>query len=400
MSEEQQANILPEEEPNADKMDIENSLIYKVVAGLMASIIPIGVILWFHFYNKKYLAYYNVSDVKLSYSLEMVLKEIVPGGIVLLFFVFCAYLAFIPIKDLLDKYFPIGGNRRSNESTQTVPSNADGLEHRSESAMRKVSTATSKRRLCVIFLYIAVSPTAFWFYYFTFATVEVKKYGWGSWEVMLAICVVWVILCMSMLVIVLVWLEEEKTIWHGIALAGVLAILIAMLIKTFHINVIEFLLLHIFLISKIMAMVSLYIAIFFVLAEVIWIALEDRVAAYFSQKKSRVKEVHFLFSILCGTFGVLLLLFFFSTFQAQNRENYLVVYESPAAQENGDVIGVAIYQDDTTMIVLPAKISGSEHDFQYELTGDTNYMYVEKSGVVIEQVSKDKIDWKNHLNIG
>ena len=194
--------------------------------------------------------------------------------------------------------------------------------------------------------------------------------------------------------------EEEKTIWHGIALAGVLVILIAMLIKTFHINIIEFLLLHICLISKIMAMVSLYIAIFFVLAEVIWIALEDRVGAYFSQKKSRVKEVHFLFSILCGTFGVLLLLFLLSTFQAQNRENYLMVYESPAAQENGDVIGVAIYQDDTTMIVLPAKISGPEHDFQYELTGDTNYMYVEKSGVVIEQVSKDKIDWKNHLNIG
>ena len=92
MSEEQQANILPEEEPNADKMDIENSLIYKVVAGLMASIIPIGVILWFHFYNKKYLAYYNISDVKLSYSLEMVLKEIVPGGIVLLFFcVLCLF---------------------------------------------------------------------------------------------------------------------------------------------------------------------------------------------------------------------------------------------------------------------------------------------------------------------
>ena len=115
--------------------------------------------------------------------------------------------------------------------------------------------------------------------------------------------------------------EEEKTIWHGIALAGVLAILIAMLIKTFHINVVEFLLLHIFLISKIMAMVSLYIAIFFVLAEVIWIAIEDRVGAYFSQKKSRVKEARFLFSILCGTFGVLLLLFFFQHFpSAESRE--------------------------------------------------------------------------------
>lgn len=114
-----------------------------------------------------------------------------------------------------------------------------------------------------------------------------------------------------------------------------------------------------------------------------------------ARQRGSFPVLYFMWNVWCAFAAV-----FFSTFQAQNRENYLVVYESPAAQENGDVIGVAIYQDDTTMIVLPAKISGPEHDFQYELTGDTNYMYVEKSGVVIEQVSKDKIDWKNHLNIG
>ena len=82
------------------------------------------------------------------------------------------------------------------------------------------------------------------------------------------------------------------------------------------------------------------------------------------------------------------------------REEQKVEQQEQPAQANGNILGVAIYQDETTMTVLPAQEMKQNHGRLYELTGDTDYMYVDKSGVVIEQVSKDDIDWKNHLNIG
>lgn len=54
---------------------------------------PFFLISFFDSYNEQCLSYYKVYDVKLSYSLDMVLKEILPSGIILVAFVISAYLA-------------------------------------------------------------------------------------------------------------------------------------------------------------------------------------------------------------------------------------------------------------------------------------------------------------------
>ena len=62
--------------------DGKSSFLYKLIVGLFTSLIPVFVIFFFDLYNKQYLSYYKVYDVKLSYSLDIVLKEILPSGII------------------------------------------------------------------------------------------------------------------------------------------------------------------------------------------------------------------------------------------------------------------------------------------------------------------------------
>lgn len=75
------------------------SFLYRMLMAFFTGLIPVFVILFFDSYNKEYLSYYKIYDVKLSYSLEMVLKEILPSGIVLLLLIICTYFASCAVSE-------------------------------------------------------------------------------------------------------------------------------------------------------------------------------------------------------------------------------------------------------------------------------------------------------------
>lgn len=407
MSEEQQANILPEEEPNADKMDIENSLIYKVVAGLMASIIPVCVILFFDLYTKSILEYYKVSDVELSYSFDMVMRKIVPNAAVLVAIILCGYRP----SQMLIKFFEslnlkscltriIKFSKKWLKCLKDKYSDT-ASEKTCTSEKRKTKNHTMEKEWIKVIPYIIIFPLVFFWYLFLLSDARVSIYNNDFLKVFYAV-ITWLIWSMTIWSFLL-WLfyEEDKRryawVWFLLVPLDFFVSRVSRFVLHMNKNFFswdDFVMILVVLVAGVAFLFLL--ALFIEMGKMIWEHSRGILCRFFGQKTNDLQEIQFLFNVICATFGVLLFLLVISQ-PALYKTSYSVVYE---AQENGDVIGVAIYQDDTTMIVLPAKISGPEHDFQYELTGDTNYMYVEKSGVVIEQVSKDKIDWKNHLNIG
>lgn len=417
MNEGQQIFVFSIGEQDSDQMknkiDAEHSLIYKIVAGLVTSLIPVSVIWFFDLHNKKYLEYYNISDIKLSYSWEMVLKEVIFGGIILLILVICAYLAACALWEIvidgcrflerIKIYKRLFSKTTSKEIDRTT------IFRKS----KKVKFKDIQKRLCWIFSYVIFAPIAFLYYFLSlFEGNRLKGVGEKIESYFFGMGMLGFVFTLLFLAIIVYTLEkvylDKKNLWRvilfvfpamGVFLFGMLQL---------HIKLEDFISLYIFNILPGMSMLWLYMYLFFTVIGVIWYQGENKLVAYFSFSKSYMQLLRFITIIGIAMVGTIFLLASFNYRAIQDKQTYLMVYkaqenveaqESEEKQENGEVIGVAIYQDDTRMIVLPAKVPEKGSGFQYELTGDTNYMYVDKSGVIIEQINKKEIDWKNHLNI-
>ena len=105
------------------------------------------------------------------------------------------------------------------------------------------------------------------------------------------------------------------------------------------------------------------------------------------------------------TVSMLVLLFLIS--QGSHRKAaYSVVYD---AQESSGIIGISVYEDDSRMIVIPAREASEENSVRYEvieeLAEDENgklipiytHRYIDKTEVLIKRVPNNQIDWKNRL---
>lgn len=245
---------------------------------------------------------------------------------------------------------------------------------------------------------------------------KIRRLLFGYWDTV--VCILLTCFSDSALYTRKDMLARYKALWRVVFFA-IPVIAIILLTRELHIDLSDLsnFLFFIFDITPGTLMIWGYICIFFFLVGFVWREEQNKIFAYFSCSKTDLRTLRFLILICSGVLAMITLLPTFGNISIQNKQNYLIVYEikestegereeqkaeqqEQPAQANGKLLGVAICQDETTMIVLPAQEMKQNHGRLYELTGDTNYMYVDKSGVVIEQISKDDIDWKNHLNVG
>ncbi|HJB39344.1 MAG TPA: hypothetical protein H9943_02990, partial [Candidatus Ruthenibacterium avium] len=137
----------------------------------------------------------------------------------------------------------------------------------------------------------------------------------------------------------------------------------------------------------------------------IWEKIAEKTSQYFKRNVNDLKLVRFLCMITFCTVSMLVLLFLIS--QGSHRKAaYSVVYD---AQGSSGIIGISVYEDDSRMIVIPAREASEENSVRYEmieeLAEDENgklipiytHRYIDKTEVLIKRVPNNQIDWKNRL---
>lgn len=148
------------------------------------------------------------------------------------------------------------------------------------------------------------------------------------------------------------------------------------------------------------------LSFFYKLEKDIWEKIEGKVAQWLKRDEVELKIVRSLSTVAFCTFGMLMFVLLVSQ-GVHGKGVYSVVYQS---QESDGIIGISVYEDDTRMIVIPAREVQKGDSVSYEVIEEYgkdekgqsipiySHRYMDKTGLFIKRVPNHQIDWKNRLN--
>lgn len=408
-----EAAEIPPGEKKEEK-DLESKILYPICVTALTALLPFWVIVFFDLYNKSHLAYYKVFDAQLSYSFDTIMSKYLISGSVFLAVIICGilvcqvgheyYLWWKCKSDLKKRVREIKKCPEICRFNKVCQSMCES-EREKLYADKKLKAGKWLTKIFAFIFLFSVAVFAYLgsmvglnfnelgfdglqiFQYITmWLTFNILCWGFFTWllddKKQKSYCLLWLFLFPFLFAVFSVYLNidwKELLVWDSLWMA--IAVIASGAIFLFCLD------------------------LFRLFEKEIWEKIAEKTSQYFKRNVNDLKLVRFLCMITFCTVSMLVLLFLIS--QGSHRKAaYSVVYD---AQESSGIIGISVYEDDSRMIVIPAREASEENSVRYEvieeLAEDENgklipiytHRYIDKTEVLIKRVPNNQIDWKNRL---
>ena len=395
--------------------DVESKICYKLLVAALTFFSPALAIVLSDLYIKSNLAYYKIFDVELSYSFNTIIRKYLISGIVFVALIVCGvwvcqvineyYLSWKHESDwkkCVRKIKKCGGIGKLNEVCKKVWENEQKKLH--EEKRLKVN-----KWLTRVFPFIFLFPISFFAQISSMASLNFNEYGIDFLQIF-GYVMTWLGFSLLLLAFFL-WLMDEKKkkkyvlLW--LFLPPFLFIIFSFYLRIDWKVFFTWETLWMFLIVIVSGVTFLWLLSFFYkLEKDIWEKIEGKVAQWLKRDEVELKIVRFLSTVAFCTFGMLMFVLLVSQ-GVHEKGVYSVVYQS---QESDGIIGISVYEDDTRMIVIPAREVQKGDSVSYEVIEEYgkdekgqsipiySHRYMDKTGLFIKRVPNHQIDWKNRLN--
>ena len=399
--------------------DVESKICYKLLVAALTFFSPALAIVLSDLYIKSNLAYYKIFDVELSYSFNTLIRKYLISGIVFVALIVCGvwvcqvineyYLSWKHESDwkkCVRKIKKCEGIGKLNEVCKKVWENEQKKLH--EEKRLKVN-----KWLTRVFPFIFLFPISFFAQISSMASLNFNEYGINDLQIF-GYVMMWLVFSLLLLAFFL-WLMDDKKQKKYVLLWLFLPPFLFIVFSSFlridwRIDWKVFFTwetLWMFLVVILSGVIFLgLLSFFYKLEKDIWEKIEGKVAQWLKRDEVELKIVRFLSTVAFCTFGMLIFVLLVSQ-GVHGKGVYSVVYQS---QESDGIIGISVYEDDTRMIVIPAREVQKGDSVSYEVIEEYgkdekgqsipiySHRYMDKTGLFIKRVPNHQIDWKNRLN--
>lgn len=399
-------------EKQKEEKSLGTTILHTLFVSALTAVLPFFVIIFFDLYNKSNLAYYKVFDVQLSYSFNTILSKYLMSGAVFLAVIICGvcvcqvggeYRLYWKQMQTIKKY---AGRNSLNKVCKKVCEN----ERKKLYEEKKLK---AEKWLAKVFAFIFLFPIAFAAYICSMAGLDFSEYGINDLQIF-GYVMMWLVFSLLLLAFFL-WLMDDKKQKKYVLLWLFLPPFLFIVFSSFlridwRIDWKVFFTwetLWMFLVVILSGVIFLgLLSFFYKLEKDIWEKIEGKVAQWLKRDEVELKIVRFLSTVAFCTFGMLIFVLLVSQ-GVHGKGVYSVVYQS---QESDGIIGISVYEDDTRMIVIPAREVQKGDSVSYEVIEEYgkdekgqsisiySHRYMDKTGLFIKRVPNHQIDWKNRLN--
>ena len=395
-------------EKQKEEKSLGTTILHTLFVSALTAVLPFFVIVFFDLYNKSNLAYYKVFDVQLSYSFNTILSKYLISGILFLGLIICGvcvcqvggeYRLYWKQMQTIKKY---AGRNSLNKVCKKVCEN----ERKKLYEEKKLK---AEKWLAKVFAFIFLFPIAFAAYICSMAGLDFSEYGINDLQIF-GYVMMWLLFSLLLLAF-FQWLmddkKQKKYVLLWLFLPPFLFIVFSSFLRIDWKVFFTWETLWMVLVVILSGVIFLgLLSFFYKLEKDIWEKIEGKVAQWLKRDEVELKIVRFLSTVAFCTFGMLIFVLLVSQ-GVHGKGVYSVVYQS---QESDGIIGISVYEDDTRMIVIPAREVQKGDSVSYEVIEEYgkdekgqsipiySHRYMDKTGLFIKRVPNHQIDWKNRLN--
>ncbi|HJC71221.1 MAG TPA: hypothetical protein H9698_00280 [Candidatus Ruthenibacterium merdavium] len=402
-------------EKQKEEKSLGTTILHTLFVSALTAVLPFFVIVFFDLYNKSNLANYKVFDVQLSYSFNTILSKYLISGILFLGLIICGvwvcqvggeYHLWWKQKSDLKKRMQTIKKCEGRNSLNKVRKKVCENERKKLYEEKKLK---AEKWLSKVFAFIFLFPIAFAAYICSMAGLDFSEYGINDLQIF-GYVMMWLVFSLLFLAFFL-WLMDDKK-QKKYVLLWLLSLSFLLIVFSFSLKIdwkVFFTWETLWMFFAVIVLGGIFLgplSFFYKLEKDIWEKIEGKVAQWLKRDEVELKIVRFLSTVAFCTFGMLMFVLLVSQ-GVHEKGVYSVVYQS---QESDGIIGISVYEDDTRMIVIPAREVQKGDSVSYEVIEEYgkdekgqsisiySHRYMDKTGLFIKRVPNHQIDWKNRLN--
>lgn len=395
-------------EKQKEEKSLGITILHTLFVSVLTAVLPFFVIVFFDLYNKSNLANYKVFDVQLSYSFNTILSKYLISGILFLGLIICGvwvcqegseYHLYWKQMQTIKKY---AGRNSLNKVCKKVCENE-------QKKLYEEKKLKAEKGFTRVFSFIFLFPIAFAAYICSMVGLDFSEYGINDLQIF-GYVMMWLVFSFLFLAFFL-WLMDDKKQKKYVLLWLFLPPFL-LIVFSFFLRIdwkVFFTWETLWMFFAVIVLGSIFLgslSFFYKLEKDIWEKIEGKVAQWLKRDEVELKIVRFLSTVAFCTFGMLMFVLLVSQ-GVHEKGVYSVVYQS---QESDGIIGISVYEDDTRMIVIPAREVQKGDSVSYEVIEEYgkdekgqsipiySHRYMDKTGLFIKRVPNHQIDWKNRLN--